>query len=107
MGIGGLGLGGGGVALGGWCGLGVSGNIFVILAFCLYFFSPVWPNAFGGVGWGIGLGWVGWGCWPIPGCGGLMGCVHSRDLGRFILLGSLSNTLIVVSILDIVYDCHL
>ena len=46
--------------------------------------------------------------------GELMGCVQSRELGartprlpRFILLGSFSDTLLVVSILDIVYDCYL
>ena len=44
----------------------------------------------------------------------LVGSVQSRELGvrasclpRFMLLGSLSDTLLVVSILDIVYDCHL
>ena len=42
-----------------------------------------------------------------------MGCVQSRGLGAcvphlpgFILLVSSSDTLLVVSILDIVYDCH-
>ena len=46
--------------------------------------------------------------------GELMGCVESRELGRgaphlprFILLGSFSDTLLLVSILDIVYECHL
>ena len=28
-------------------------------------------------------------------------------LPRFILLGSFSDTLLVVSILDMIYDCHL
>ena len=39
--------------------------------------------------------------------GGLVGCVQSEELHlmRFILLGSFSDTLLVVSIL--VYDCHL
>ena len=43
-----------------------------------------------------------------------MGCVQSQESGtqaprlpRLILLGSFSETLLVVSILDIVYDCHL
>ena len=46
--------------------------------------------------------------------GELMACVQSQDLGaweprlpRFILLGSFSDTLLVVLILDIPYDCHL
>ena len=39
-------------------------------------------------------------------------CVESREFGAprlpgFILLGSFSGALLVVSILDIVYDCHL
>ena len=42
----------------------------------------------------------------------LVGCVESRELGanrfpRFILLGNFSDTFLVVSILDIVCDCHL
>ena len=51
---------------------------------------------------------------PFKAVGGLIGCVQSRELGarapclpRFILLGSFSDTLLVVSILDIVCDCHL
>ena len=45
--------------------------------------------------------------------GGLVGCVQSRELdaralpSQVILLGSFSDTLLVVSILDIVYSCHL
>ena len=46
--------------------------------------------------------------------GGLVGFVQSRELGartlrlpRFILLGSFSDTSLVVSILDIVCNCHL
>ena len=67
----------------------------------------------------VGLRWL-WGyfgpmvLWLFPGCGGLVGCVQSSVLGagaprlpRFILLVSFSGTLLVVSILDIVYDCHL
>ena len=59
--------------------------------------------------------------WSVLWCGicnlgvwGLVGCVQSRGLGayashlpNFILLISFSDTLLVVSILDIVYDCHL
>ena len=42
----------------------------------------------------------------------LVGCVESRELGanrfpRFILLGNFSDTFLMVSILDIVCDCHL
>ena len=44
--------------------------------------------------------------------GRLVGCVESRELGanrfpRFILLGNFSDTFLMVSILDIVCDCHL
>ena len=52
------------------------------------------------------------GAFGAVGRGGLVGCVRGRGLGasclpRFILLGSFSDTLLVVSILDIVYDCYL
>ena len=48
-------------------------------------------------------------------CGGrgLLGCARGRGLGAralpsgFILLGGFGDTLLVVSILDMVYDCHL
>ena len=47
------------------------------------------------------------------GVGVLVGCAQSRELGgraarllRFILLVSFSDTLLVVSMVDIVYDCH-
>ena len=52
---------------------------------------------------------------PFQGCGGAYG-LHPKlrarracapRLPRFILLGSFSGTLVMVSILDIVYDCHL
>ena len=55
-----------------------------------------------------------WG-WPFPDDGGgrLVGCVQGRGLGArarhlpgFILPGSFSDILLVVSILDMVYDCH-
>ena len=57
---------------------------------------------------GFFLAWV----WPFQGCWGAYGlCPRSRArrpcaprLPRFILLGSFSDTLLVVSILDIVYD---
>ena len=78
--------------------MGVGEDIFVILTFCFYFFSPVWPNAFGGVDGALAHSGL-WGAYGL--------CPQSRELGRFILLGSFSNTLLVVSILDIVYDCHL
>ena len=54
--------------------------------------------------------------WPFlagRGTGVLMGSVDSRELGvrastsRFILLVRFSDTLLLVSILDMVYDCHL
>ena len=55
------------------------------------------------------------GFWPFPGCGGggLGGCVQGRGLGAhaspsgFFLLGGFGGTLLVVSVLGIVYDCHL
>ena len=59
-----------------------------------------WPFL---AGWGGGAG----------GGGVLMGSVDSRELGvrastsRFILLVRFSDTLLLVSILDMVYDCHL
>ena len=34
------------------------------------------------------------------------GSAHAPRLPRFVLLGSFSDTLLVVSILDIAYDCH-
>ena len=48
-------------------------------------------------------------------CGNYVGlCLESRNqrartprLARFILLGGLSDILLVVPILDIVHDCHL
>ena len=59
-------------------------------------------------------------CWPVIPLSGLWGrgayglCqkLRARRVGaprlpKFILLVSLSDTLLVVSILDIVYDCHL
>ena len=51
---------------------------------------------------------------PFGAVGELVGCMQGRELGvsaprlpRFILLASFSSTLLAVSILDIVYDCHL
>ena len=64
-------------------------------------------------GWDGLLWWSVWaGGW---GSGGwLMGCAQSQEVGarvpchlRFILLGNFNDTLLVVLILDIVYDCHL
>ena len=62
-------------------------------------------------------------CWPghspfralcVLGGGGLVGCVQSRELcartprlPKFVLLVNFSNTLLVFSILNIVYDCYL
>ena len=67
--------------------------------------------------WSRGLGPSGFPCcdWLFQGCGGVCGlCPKSRArrsyvprLRRFILLGSFIGTLLVVSILDIVYDYHL
>ena len=62
----------------------------------------------------VGLDWV-VGGWPFPGCrgGGLWAVSKTGSsarapcLQRFILLVSFRDTLLVVSILDIVYDCHL
>ena len=47
--------------------------------------------------------------WPFQDCGGACGVspkLRARR-ARFILLGSFSDNLLVVSILDIVYNCHL
>lgn len=78
-----------------------------------------------GIGWGgIWARWIhqialsglgcggGWGDW---GCGGrLASCVQRREHGAcaphirmFIRLVSFSETLLVVSILNMVYDCHM
>ena len=58
--------------------------------------------------------WMFWGFWPFPGCvclcvcvGGTCGLCPMCRLPRFILLASFGDTLLVVSILDMVYDCHL
>ena len=66
----------------------------------------MWVNFF----IGKNLYWFG----PFMAVGELMGCVQGRELSAralylpwFILLASFSDTLLVVSILDIVYDCHL
>ena len=77
--------------------------------------------------WGwlfLGVGWAAFWCWAfavwvlfvlLVGGGG--GCVLGNNqiisvqraprLPRFILVGGFSDTLLVVSILDIVYDCHM
>ena len=55
------------------------------------------------------------GVWPFHGCGGACGLcpepgarrLCAPHLSRFILLVSFSDTLLVVSILGIVYDCYL
>ena len=50
---------------------------------------------------------------PFKAVGELVGCVQSREIGarasssEVILLERFSDTLLLVSILDIVYDCHL
>ena len=60
----------------------------------------------------MGLFWPGYSPFQAVGGGGLVGCVQSRELGarapclpRFILLGSFSDTLLVVSILDMIAIC--
>ena len=56
---------------------------------------------FGAVGGGGSL-------WPVSKVGSsARACVRALCLPRFILLGGFSDTLLVVLILDIVYDCHL
>ena len=69
------------------------------------------------LGWGVGVVDCGWRLWPLLGVflfrgGGFVGCVQNREPGAskphlpgFILLVSLSDTLLVVSIL--VYGCRL
>ena len=47
---------------------------------------------------------VGGDSWPVS---GVKSSVHTPRLPRFNQLGSFSDTLLVVLILDIVYDCHL
>ena len=60
----------------------------------------------------MGLFCPGYSPFQAVGGGGLVGCVQSRELGarapclpRFILLGSFSDTLLVVSILDMIAIC--
>ena len=71
----------------------------------------VWGWGFGACGSRLpGLAFSGW---AGDGGGVLMGSVDSRELGvrastsRFIPLVRFSDTLLLVSILDMVYDCHL
>ena len=79
---------------------------------------PVWGGAPGALGGRGGTGpylrgdhvclgpfkGVGGGSpWAVS---GIESSVHAPHLPRFIQLGSFSDTLHVVSILDIVYDCH-
>ena len=61
-----------------------------------------------------GGGEGGWLVGPFQAGGGLVGCVQSQELCacaprllRFILLVSFNETLLVVLILDMVYNCHL
>ena len=51
---------------------------------------------------------------PLKALRELMGCTQSRELNahaprlpRFILQGSFCDALLVISILDVIYDCHL
>ena len=103
--------------------------LFVRVCFVLFcFFCGGWPNLGGEalvavVFWPAGLGasFIYGGLkffflWPFPGCRGgwLVGCVQDRELcarahrlPRFTQLVSFRDTLLVVSILDLVYDCHL
>ena len=70
-------------------------------------------GACGEVGSGFALAlsglWEGGGSlWPVSKVGSsARACVRALCLPRFILLGGFSDTLLVVLILDIVYDCHL
>ena len=75
------------------------------------FCGPEWFIGGSCVSYGSLLVWE----WPFPGYGGgrLVVCVQGRGLGArarrlpgFILPGSFSGILLVVSILDMVHDCH-
>ena len=55
-----------------------------------------------------GCGRGGGSLWPVSKVGSsARAYVRALCLPRFILLGGFSDTLLVVLILDIVYDCHL
>ena len=86
---------------------GFGGALLVVLVL-----APFAVLGGGVIGGSCGLGG------PFRAVGGLMGCARGPGppqmlgaravhLPRFILLGSFGDTLLVVSILDIAYDCHL
>ena len=106
------GLAGGGVIIGS-CGGGgcLRGWVLGALAACLPGFILL--VGFGGPLLGVG-GRGGCGLCPGSSAWGLVGCIQSREIGarasclpRFILLLSFIDTVLVVSNLDIVYDCPL
>ena len=93
----------------GWLLKDVRKNLFV--CYCVFPWSEdAGVNWFGSVAGTVWSQWNGIIClhWPFQGCGGAYGlCSRSRAqrprancLPRFILLGSFSDTLLVVSILD-------
>ena len=53
---------------------------------------------------GLSLSWLWGSVWAVSKVESSARALH---LPRFIMLASFSDTLLVVSILDIVYDCHL
>ena len=83
-----------------------------MIAICRWFCSPEGVINSSHGNYESILAWVN----PFKAVGELMRCVQSRELDArarapglrtFILLGSFIDTLLVLLILDIVYDCHL
>ena len=75
--------------------------------------SPSGVCPAGGIHWvfACGFDFGRGGCASWGGGGELVGCAESREFGasahqlpRFVVLGNFSDTLLVVSILDMVYD---
>ena len=86
-------------------------NLAIVFKLLPGFFTGVWGMVGGGAGWG-GMGisafwaWGLWGeqAWAVT---KVESSARAPCLPTFILLLSFSATLLVVSILDIVYGCHL
>ena len=82
-------------------------NLAIVFKLVPGFFAGVWGAGWGGMGinpfwaWGLWGGGQGWAVTKVE------SSARAPRLPTFILLLSFSGTLLVVSILDIVYGCHL